>query len=212
MEEHHLSVPRTARYHTLGDARKAKALWIVLHGYGHLARYFLRKFEPLANGLFIVAPEGLSRFYLDEALNRVGATWMTREDRENEIADQITYLDQLIAHCSPMLPEASPVVVLGFSQGVATASRWAVAGTTRPERLILWGGTLPPEIEAASLSARLANCSVDIVLGTQDTIVPLAIGAEAAARFREAGVPCVVHQHPGGHDLDPVLLGQFLAR
>ena len=67
MKEHHLVVPRTARYHSLGDPAKAKALWVVLHGYGHLARYFLNTFEELEDDAYILAPEGLSRFYLDEA-------------------------------------------------------------------------------------------------------------------------------------------------
>ena len=61
MEEHHINVPRTARYHTVGDGGTARAIWIVLHGYGQLARYFLRKFEGLDAGLLIVAPEGLTR-------------------------------------------------------------------------------------------------------------------------------------------------------
>ena len=210
VEEHRITVPRTARYHTLGNARTAKAIWIVLHGYGHLARYFLRKFEPVAEGLFIVAPEGLSRFYLDEAHTRVGATWMTREDREHEIADQVTYLDLLTRHCAEQTPGGTPLGVLGFSQGVATACRWAVTGSTRPERIILWGGTLPPDISTATMAAGLATCAIDIVQGETDTLVPLAAGTQAAARFREAGVPHAMHQHPGGHDLDTLLLGRLL--
>ena len=210
MEEHHISVPRTARYHTLGEARTAKAMWVVLHGYGHLARYFLRKFERVTEGLFIVAPEGLSRFYLDDAHTRVGATWMTREDREHEIADQVTYLDQLTGHCAERTPLNTPLGLLGFSQGVATACRWAVTGATRPERIILWGGTLPPEISATTFATRLATCPIDIVQGEKDTIVPISAGTQAAARLREAGVTHSLHQHPGGHDLDALLLERLL--
>jgi predicted esterase len=212
VEEHHITVPRTARYHTLGEARTAKALWIVLHGYGYLARYFLRRFEPVVEDLFIVAPEGLSRFYLDEEHTRVGATWMTREDRTHEIADQITYLDQVTKHCLGFAAANVPIGVLGFSQGMATASRWAVTGTTRPGRLILWGGTLPPDIGTATMATRLATCPVDIVHGEKDALVPSSAATQAAARFREAGVPHAVHQHPGGHDLDPVLLERLLRR
>lgn len=185
-------------------------MWVVLHGYGHLARYFLRKFEPVREGLFIVAPEGLSRFYLDEAHTRVGATWMTREDREHEIADQVTYLDQLTSHCAGQTPLGTSLGVLGFSQGVATACRWAVAGSTRPGRIILWGGTLPPEISVTTFATRLAICAMDIVQGEKDTIVPISAGTQAATRFREAGVPHSLHQHPGGHDLDALLLERLL--
>ena len=87
MQERFIRVPRTARYHVLGDPATARMVWVLLHGYGQLARFFLNKFEGLEDGLLIAAPEGLSRFYLDAQHQRVGATWMTREDREHEIGD-----------------------------------------------------------------------------------------------------------------------------
>ncbi|MEZ4763957.1 MAG: hypothetical protein R3C26_12480 [Calditrichia bacterium] len=37
----------------------------------------------------------MSRFYLQSTNGRIGATWMTREDRENEIADYLAYLNNL---------------------------------------------------------------------------------------------------------------------
>src|SRR5215831_7445873 len=143
MTEHHLVVTRTARYFAIGGsggagdaANELRELWIVLHGYGQLAARFLEPFAPLAGPWRrIVAPEGLSRFYLDRSrvgVNTqagVGATWMTREDRDHEIADQITYLDALLDRLLTDAP--SPDVrlcVLGFSQGVATVCRWLVRG------------------------------------------------------------------------------------
>src|ERR671913_1620 len=93
---HALVVPRTARYYTLGPTHGfPRELWIVCHGYGQLASRFVSQFAALDDGTrLIVAPEALSRFYLDpipkrrnEASPRVGASWMTREDRESEIAD-----------------------------------------------------------------------------------------------------------------------------
>ena len=140
MEQRFIRVPRTARYHVLGDAKKAKRIWIVLHGYGQLARYFLNKFEGIGTDLLIVAPEGLSRFYTDVSHQRVGATWMTREDRDHEIVDQIEYLDTLVAEIQKeALPDAT-WGVLGFSQGVATAYRWLMQGNTKVDKVVLWGG------------------------------------------------------------------------
>ncbi|MEZ4758913.1 MAG: hypothetical protein R2810_03875 [Flavobacteriales bacterium] len=106
MEERFIRVPRTARYHVLGDPATARMVWVVLHGFGQLARFFLNKFEGLEEGLLIAAPEGLSRFYLDEQHQRVGATWMTREDREHEIGDQLSYLDALAASLLDECPQA----------------------------------------------------------------------------------------------------------
>jgi len=67
MREHHLIVPRSARYFTLGELGPGtRDVWFVCHGYGQLAGRFLRQFEPLMDGTrFVVAPEGLSRFYLE---------------------------------------------------------------------------------------------------------------------------------------------------
>lgn len=209
MHEHHLTVPRTARYHTLGDAATARAVWIVLHGYGQLARYFLRKFEGLEDGLLIAAPEGLSRFYTDEAHSRVGATWMTREDREHEIADQCTYLDALVARLN-QANNGRPVHVLGFSQGVATAMRWAVYGHTQLQRLVLWGGNLPVDIPSGVLAEKLRNCTVHLVSGAMDNLVPTDAMAPGATRLREAQVPFNTHVHAGAHELDRPLLGRLL--
>ena len=95
MQENHIKVARTARYFQLGEVGKTiKQVWFVCHGYGQLAGYFLKHFESLANGeRLIVAPEGLSRFYLNGFNGRIGASWMTREDRLNDIKDYVIFLD-----------------------------------------------------------------------------------------------------------------------
>ncbi len=210
MEEHHITVPRTARYHTLGDARTAKALWIVLHGYGHLARYFLRSFEGLEHDLFIAAPEGLSRYYTDDEHTRVGATWMTREDREHEIADQVSYLDrlaeELLRECAP----GTPLNVLGFSQGVATACRWSCLGKAHAQHAILWGGSLPPDLSPSTLAARMSTTSLHLVHGTKDTLVTEEVVAASEAKLRAAGIAHDSHRFDGAHALDKLLLKRLL--
>ena len=57
-----LDVRRSARYYEMGDRSSAEN-WIVLHGYGQLAANFIQRFEPVASGRRIIAPEALSRFY-----------------------------------------------------------------------------------------------------------------------------------------------------
>ncbi|HEY0978650.1 MAG TPA: hypothetical protein VGE21_14355 [Flavobacteriales bacterium] len=211
MDEHRLIIQRTVRYHTLGDARAARAIWFVLHGYGQLARYFLQKFEGLPSEVFIVAPEGPSRFYLDEAHSRVGATWMTREDREAEIADHVAYLDQLAELIRRQCPAGIPLNVLGFSQGVATATRWAMLGRNPPAKLVLWGGSFPPEYEAAPLRDRLNRTAIHLVQGEADAIVTPSVMNQSTVRLRMAGLPITEHRHRGGHVLDPLLLQRILS-
>ncbi len=209
MREHHLRVARTARFHTLGDPARANAIWVVVHGYGQLARFFLNKFEGLEDGLLIAAPEGLSRFYLDEAHQRVGATWMTREDREQEIADHVQYLDRLVQDLL-RTTGPRPVHALGFSQGVATVSRWSISGDTIVSRLVLWGGGLPPEIDATAMQ-RWSRSHVEVVHGTNDTIVPASVADRTVQRLATAGVPHQLHHHRAGHGLDPLLLGRLIS-
>ena len=85
MKERHIRVGRTARYYTLGSTGPdLREVWLVCHGIRQLARRFLPRFADLDDGKrLIVAPEGLSRFYLRGPESRrdkqiqIGATWMT---------------------------------------------------------------------------------------------------------------------------------------
>ena len=209
MEERFLRVDRTARYHVLGEVAAARNIWIVVHGYGQLARYFLTAFEDLAEERLIVAPEGLSRFYTDDAHQRVGATWMTREDRLHEIDDHVAYLDALVASVGQVAP-GLPVNGLGFSQGVATVTRWALRGRTRLHQLVLWGGQLPPELDTAALTNALSTTRIDLVHGEQDKLVPERVFRDAEERLRSAALTLRTHTFPGGHALDPVILSRCM--
>lgn len=218
--EHHLEVVRTARYWVLGeDAPDPREAWFVLHGYKQLARRFLRRFEPLADGTrLIVAPEALSRFYTGAERGRhgptsvVGATWMTREDRLREIEDYVRYLDRL---SQVVLAEAGHdlrVVVLGFSQGVATAARWTALGAVRAHRLVLWADLLPPDLDGEKAAAAWAGMDVVLVRGDADgAFADQALLEAERARLEAWGVRPRVHRYAGGHDIPPDVLVEVAA-
>src|SRR5688500_361628 len=132
LQEHRLSVTRTARYFALGDPARAGEVWFVCHGYGHRAARCLEKRRRLDDGRGdVVAPEGLSRLYLSECPTerRVGASWMSREDRLAEIDDYVRYLDAVYAVVCGLVDRSRVAVhALGFSQGAATVSRWVAMG------------------------------------------------------------------------------------
>src|SRR5882672_5733760 len=148
MQTHSLQVTRTARFHTLGDAARAREIWFLLHGYGQLASSMLDACAALAAPeRLLVAPEALSRFYIRGGAGPIGATWMTREERDSEIIDYVSYLDAVALCIDELGPRAAQKCnVLGFSQGAPTACRWACRGSTRFERIVLWGGGVPPEL------------------------------------------------------------------
>jgi predicted esterase len=225
-QEHHLPVTRTARYYTLGaPSEDVREVWIVCHGYGQLARRFLHHFAALDDGRrWIVAPEALSRFYLDDlrragapsaAERRVGATWMTREDRLSEIGDHVAYLDALTAQLRAQLPDATvPLHTLGFSQGVATVTRWLAAGTAEVDRLVLWAGMAPPELDAAegaALPPRLRVRRVTLVAGARDDMIDSAAVLGQADRLRALGVEVDTLSFDGGHHIDADALARLTA-
>ncbi len=198
VQERRLSVPRSARYFTTGRAERE--VWFVLHGYGQLAARFLSRFEPIDDGTrLIVAPEGLSRFYLteDPAERRVGASWMTREDRVSEIEDYVRYLDAVYAD---VVRSAISVTVLGFSQGATTASRWSALGTSKIARLIVWGGEVPSDVDMRRASR------LSLVYGSRDEYFTPKIVSATEARLREQGVPYELVPFEGGHDIDAAVL------
>ena len=205
---------RSARMYVLGgrgDDTSPAELWIALHGYGQLAGRFIRHFRAIATpDRTIVAPEALNRFYIEDrgdtrshAEARVGATWMTREDREREIEDQQAYLDAVLAAVSTA---GAPrrLVILGFSQGVATAVRWIVRSRLDVDRVIAWAGSLPAELDAAG-AARLAG-RLTMVAGRGDELLtPERVEAERA-RLLTLGLDAPLVWYDGGHTLDAATL------
>ena len=215
---HHLRVQRTARFYTLGGGSFApRDVWFVLHGYGQLADPFIRYFADLANDdTLVVAPEAMNRFYLvspEHAPARdrpVGATWITREDRDSEISDYVEYLDTLYDDVAlGPVREGARVNVLGFSQGAATATRWAAHGRAILTRLVLWGGLLPPETDLSRGQASLRNARLTLVLGSRDRYVDATALAAERARLDAAGIPYDVIEFEGGHAISRAVFARL---
>lgn len=206
---HHLRVHRTARYCTLGDpSAPVREIWIACHGYSQLAPRFIRHFRGIAAPhRLIVAPEALSRFYLEQTLPhgpdaRIGATWMTREDRDADIGDYVEYLDTLAAELMRGRDAgAVRLVAFGFSQGVATVFRWLALGHTRVHRVIAWSGGLPHDLDLAAVAARLPQ-PVTCVFGDADQFFDEAGVVRQAAALNAAGIRNHVVRFSGTHVVD----------
>jgi predicted esterase len=199
-----IAVPRTARCVVVGAPSDAAAVWYALHGYGQLAEPFARNCLPLAGeGRALVVPEGLSRFYLRGGGGAVGASWMTREARESDIRDYVGYLDAVHAH---LTGTARPAHVLGFSQGAATAYRWAVRGAVRPGRLVLWGGGVPPDLNGDRARERLAGVDVVLVNGRSDPHISGGAVERDIDRLLGLGLTARAVWFDGGHHLDAAAL------
>jgi predicted esterase len=171
VEQHHFLTQRTARYFTLGTCSKQTSeIWFVLHGYAQLASDFIQPFNALNNGnRFIIAPEGLNRFYAKGLRGKPAATWMTSEDRENEIRDYLNYLDGLYDRLVPG-SFTGKIYLLGFSQGTATASRWAHSSNKVFHKLVIYAGEIAAELREP-LSEKLKRYEVVYITGKDDPLI-----------------------------------------
>jgi predicted esterase len=207
-----LLVERHARVALVGDPATASEVWLILHGYGMTAQGILHWFRAAAKpGRAMVAPEGLSRFYQkSKGLRTVGASWMTREDRENEILDQNGYLEQVASRwlvgSDGHLPQ---IHVHGFSQGVATACRWVAATATPVHRLVCWGSPTPGDVPSEQLAARLGGSPLNLAIGESDRFFSPDVVAADAARRREEGLAVNLVRFDGGHGIDREVLADF---
>jgi predicted esterase len=163
-----------ARYYKSGEiTEKTKSIWIVCHGYGQLASYFIRNFDCIANEeVIVIAPEGLSRFYLQGFSGRVGATWMTKEDRLTDIENYINYLEAIYNELNIQENRNNiKINLLGFSQGTATVCRFAMIKNIKFDTLILWAGKLPGDMSFNLINEKLEKKKLIIVYGEEDEFI-----------------------------------------
>jgi predicted esterase len=219
VKEHHITVMKTARYVTLGEASEnVTQVGFVCHGYRQSAASFIMPFAALDDGSrLVVAPEGLSRFYIDDAegehgpQHRVGASWMTRDDRENEISDYVNYLDVLYARIFKTVNRGrASVFALGFSQGTATVCRWVAQGTITVDHLILWGGGVPPDLDLAAKKSLLKRLKLTLVTGRDDKHIPMQRVEKEIERLGQFGITPELAPFDGGHHLDEGVLRTIL--
>jgi predicted esterase len=212
MQSNPIEIRKTARYWTHGTlSENTQQIWIVCHGYGQLAAYFLKKFEGFNSEThFVIAPEALSRFYLEGGFaGKVGATWMTKEDRLAEISDYVAYLNAVYQQAIPVEIQNNAnirVKLLGFSQGVATVCRWAFAGQVRFDELILWAGGFPHDLDYSSVPQQLEGKKVWFIYGEQDELIRAADFEAQLSDVQAKGIHPEIITFTGKHELNEEVL------
>ena len=210
-DERHIATTRTARYYILGEpGPQIDDVWFVCHGYGQLAADFVKEFECIGDSRrLIVAPEALSRYYVSTAPeyhgpeSKVGATWMTREDREAEISDYVNYLDDVYAEIMGDIAHRNiAVTVLGFSQGGATANRWLTRGSAHADRLLMWGCLLATDSDLNEAAAFFRDVELVLVYGTRDQYADTGMIADYQRLLESHSIPYRAVHFDGGHRMD----------
>jgi predicted esterase len=122
--------------------------WLVgFHGQAETAAAHLGILDRLElDGQWLrCAVQGLNRHYTGRAQVPV-ATWMTREDRDLAIADNLRWVDAVLDQLESEVGAPRRIVYAGFSQGVAMAWRAARRGARPCHGVIACCAGLPPEL------------------------------------------------------------------
>ena len=129
------------------------------HGYQENAAITFDVLRQIAAGrsIGVVSIQGLHRFY--SRANDVIASWMTKEDRELAIADNVAYVAKVLAAVADEYGITRPLIYAGFSQGVAMAYRAAALAQRPCDGVIALAGDVPPDV------APLASSLPKVLLG-----------------------------------------------
>jgi predicted esterase len=132
-------------------------LLVGFHGYGEGADSMLQALLGVAatRNWHVASIQALHRFY-NRRSGEVVAGWMTKQDRELAIADNIGYVERTLAALGERLAVSGPTVFAGFSQGTAMAYRAAAAVGEACQGIVALAGDVPPEVAATKFWGRPA--------------------------------------------------------
>jgi predicted esterase len=167
------------------------------HGYAESADTQLERLRAIEGRerWLVVSIQALHPFY-QRRTEEVVASWMTRQDRELAIGDNIAYVSSVVGAVSAAWPARPSIVFAGFSQGVAMAFRGAVTSSAERIAVIAVGGDVPPEIEPSAL-ARISSAL--ICRGSSEEWYSAEKLAQDAGRLRASGVDVTAVELAGGH-------------
>jgi predicted esterase len=210
---------RTIPARTLGrylidnaESRAPLPLLVGFHGYRENAEKHLEDLRriPGAEATRRVAVQGLHRF-MNLKTNEIVASWMTRQDREQAIADNVDYVASVLDAVDREHPGDGRRVFVGFSQGTSMAYRAAAKAGHPGHGLIVLGGDMPPELadDPSPLPPVL------IGRGARDSWYTEERMANDLERLRRRGVLVETLVFDGGHEWTDEFrsaAGRFLGR
>ena len=209
MQSKHINVTKRARYFQIGEANSSiKKVWMVFHGYAMLSEFFIKKFEILNDGeTLIIAPEALNRFYITEDFSRVGASWMTKLERENDIIENNQYIESLFQKVAKDIGHSNfQLNILGFSQGSATACRWIFSGKNKVNNFIVWAGDIPKDSLTEENRSKWNSLNIFLVFGTKDPLITTDLSLKFQKRISEYKLNFDLVEYDGDHRIFPKVL------
>ena len=208
-----LQIEKKARYFQLGNpGNDTSIVWVVLHGYGMLSEFFIQKFKKLENkNTLILAPEALNRFYIDTNYGRVGASWMTKDERQDDIKENIKYLNSLMDQIIKDIGHNRfKINVLGFSQGGATACRWLFKSKLKFENLIMWAGDIPKDTLTEDNRLKWNDMNTHLVMGKKDELINEEMKAKFLKLVTDYKLDYKLTLYDGDHRIYPDVLMELI--
>ncbi|MBD40980.1 MAG: alpha/beta hydrolase [Flavobacteriaceae bacterium] len=202
-----IQTTKSARYFQIGKINsKTKNIWIVLHGYGMLPEYFIKKFQCIYNKeTVIIAPEALNKFYLKDDYSRVGSNWMTKLERDEDIRDNINFLNSIYESIKLDGHDIN-LNILGFSQGGPTATRWIINNKFKLNSLVLWGCDVPNDCLTDNFKSRWNDFRLRFVFGNKDEYINEGKVKKEKEKLNNYGLDYEFYSYDGGHSIDEAVL------
>jgi predicted esterase len=162
--------------------------------------YKFRNFDPITH--FIIAPEGLSRFYAKGFSGEVLATWMTTRDRLHEIEDFSDYLSHLYTTLSIQRFPNAKKILLGFSQGGTVAFRWLHARKVDFDYFIAYSCWIPEDINFQTSKTVLGEIKLIYTYGSEDKFLTTDIIKKIAGIAKKNKLTMEIEKYEGTHRID----------
>ena len=173
-------------------------LLVGFHGYGeHADRHLAQLTQiPGSHRWTRVAIQGLHRFY-SQSRKHVVASWMTRQDRDLAIADNLQYVNAVLDAVKASHKTNGTLIFCGFSQGVAMAYRAATCGHHKAHGIMALAGDIPPELKVES---HLVWPEVLVGRGDNDDWYSSEKLNQDIEFLQSVNVPIKSLTFPGGHE------------
>ena len=207
-----LDISYKAPYFKVGSINEmTKNIWFIFHGYGQLADEFAKQFsELISEENCLIFPQGLSRFYLKGIGNKIGSNWMTSQDRDIDIANYLSYINQIFKHEVEASLENIKLNILGFSQGGHTASRWIYNSNITYNKFVLWGSNLTHEIDQKRISDSFSHGKNLVIIGDQDRFINSDRLRKMRLKYEKIGFNYQTIEYHGEHDIYPEILKKII--
>ncbi len=200
IEVHLIETTVRGRYLLRPAAGDPAGLLVGFHGYGETAALHLAALLeiPGVESWTVASIQGLHPFYTRSG--DVVASWMTKLDREEAIADNIAYVRGAVDEIVSSAGIEGPRVYAGFSQGVAMAYRAAADAGEACSGLIAVAGDVPPELAERDLDG---FPRVLIGRGAADGWYTEEKLTADVLQLRQKGVEVDFERFEGGHEWSP---------